>query len=130
MKKRLYHVRFDQNTRISEEDMRIMKTMIPSIRWKMYEDFELASWEKNNKQNNMSEEELILDQKKRYEDYLEQCRKEFVIPYNDPSLRAFDLYHFLSFGLNIPIDVLSTFEFEFTFTKEELQALNVKFEVE
>ena len=127
MKKRLYHVRFNQNTRISEEDMKIMKTMIPSIRWKRYEDLELSSWEKNNEQHDMSEEELIEDQKKRYEDYLEQGRKEFVIPYNDPSLRAFDLYHFLSFGLNIPIDILSTFEFEVTFTKEEWEALSVKF---
>jgi hypothetical protein len=101
--------------------------MIPSIRWKRYEDLELSSWEKNNEQHDMSEEELIEDQKKRYEDYLEQGRKEFVIPYNDPSLRAFDLYHFLSFGLNIPIDILSTFEFEVTFTKEEWEALSVKF---
>jgi len=127
MKKRLYHVRFDQNTRISEEDMKIMKTMIPNIRWKRYEDLELAPWEMSKEQKEMSEEELMLDQKVRYEEYLEQGRKEFVIPYNDNALKTFDLYHFLSFGLNIPIDVRSTYTVEINFTKEEWSKLQVEF---
>ena len=127
MKKRLYQVSFDHNTKISEEDMKIMKTFVPDIRWKAFEDFELGSWEKSAKQKEMTDEELLLDQKKRYEDYLEQGRKEFVIPYNNSALKTFDLYHFLSYGLNIPIDVQSTYTIEINFTKEEWNKLQVEF---
>lgn len=127
MKKRLYVVSFNHNTKISEEDLKVMKTMVPNIRWKMYEDFELASWEMTSEHHGMTEEELIQDQKKRFEDYLKQSRKEFVIPYNDSALKTFDLYHFLSFGLNIPVTVESTYAVEINFTKEEWSKLQVEF---